>query len=248
MRIGTIVLFYLIFSHQALAQFEADRHSTNFYDAWISCEQSPCPDSKWGERHWIMYEMEAIYVLGKTKIWNYNDRDNNGIGVRDVMIEYSINGQDWIEWGLYEFDEADPTSFYQGEEGPDLSGIEAKYLLFTVLSNHGGGSCVGIGEIKIETEGWALTGNKDLTQSIKLELSPNPTTDITNLAIQVEDNSPISIIIIDPLGRRVKELKVQPNGLESNLTLDVSSFQSGIYYVYLRQHNKVAHQQLNIIK
>ncbi len=246
MRLLTL-LFLLLLSTSMFAQYEADRHSTNHFDAWISCEKSLSPNETWGERHWIMYEFENVYVLGQMTYWNYNDREYNEIGIRDVIIDYSIDGDNWTQLGIYEFEKAPNSSFYQGIEGPDLDGIEAKYILLTVLSNHGGGSCTGLGEIKIETTGYP-SSTHTTRENLEFTLSPNPAIEQTQLSITLKDLAPIDIDIIDESGRKLKSWKESPSSLSYSINIPTQNLLIGSYFIYLKQDNKVSIEKLTVVK
>lgn len=244
-----LMFVFLVGSYITLfAQHESDRHSTNYFDAWISCEEKPSPSNKWGNRHWVQYEFEAIYVLGQLKLWNYNDREHNGIGIRDVIIDYSLDGETWEEWGLYTFDKAPVNSFYRGVEGPDLGGIEAKFLLFTVLSNYGGGPCAGFAELKIETEGWSPNSTTNLNKEENLILFPNPTSMNSFVSMKLKSLEPLNIVVLNLLGERVREWDINPKSLNFRYEMEIDNLVSGSYFLYVRQNDKVSNASFEVIK
>ncbi len=134
---------------QLNAQCFPDRHSTNWFDGWISCEPTPNPNPQRGDSHWIMYDLGNLYELGHSHFWNANDPAHLDYGINEVVIDYSLDGISWNELGNYSFSQASGLSTYEGETGPDFTGLSLKYVLITVLSNHGG-SCYGFGEARFE--------------------------------------------------------------------------------------------------
>src|SRR5688572_26384961 len=128
-----------------------DRHSTNFFDGWISCEEAKNPNLARPAGHFIMYDFGKIYELGQMTIWNSNDPGHLDWGMRDVAIDYSIDGEIWLHAGDFTFSQASGLSTYEGEEGPHLDNVEGRYLLITGLNNYGG-ECYGLSEMRIEGE------------------------------------------------------------------------------------------------
>jgi hypothetical protein len=145
-----IFLFLLVIGciqQSGLAQCYPDRHSTNFFDGWISCEPAMSPNILRGPGHFIMYDFGKVYALGQVRIWNTNDPAHLDWGMKDVVIDYSMDGVHWVEAGQFTFPQASGLSTYEGAEGPNLDDAQARYLLITALSNYGG-TCYGFSEIK----------------------------------------------------------------------------------------------------
>lgn len=142
-----IILFHLLSNTILVAQcFEPD--ASIWLDTWVSCETSSNPKSEYGESHWIQYDFGSIRTLSKSWVWNTNDPARLDQGFNQVKIDYSKDGQDWTYWGEMNFPKAEGKAVYGGFQGPDLMNIEARYILLTVISNHGDTNCTGIAEIK----------------------------------------------------------------------------------------------------
>jgi len=137
-------------SNMSHAQIFPDRHTTNAFDGWISCEQSANPNTARGNSHWIMYQFNSLQSLYDLTIWNLNHPDYIKDGLNQVIIDYSSNGTSWNTLDTFTFPKAPASGFYEGFHGPDLGGIAARYLLITALSNHGGG-CYGLSEVRMYT-------------------------------------------------------------------------------------------------
>jgi len=113
---------------------EADLHSTELTDMWVSAEAGV------GDP-WIKYEFDKEYKLDKLLVWNHNSPLESmiGIGIKGALIEYSTDGQTWQSLGgTVQFDRAPGTAGYGGGTPVDLGGIVAKYVKITAQSNWGG--------------------------------------------------------------------------------------------------------------
>ncbi|MEL6191848.1 MAG: T9SS type A sorting domain-containing protein [Bacteroidota bacterium] len=117
-------------------------------DTWASCEATPSPNLANGTSHWIQYDLGLVRKLSKTWVWNTNDPNKLTEGFRRVKVDYSLDGRNWTSWGEMEFPQAQGSAIYGGFSGPDLVGVEARYVLLTALSNHGASSCYGLAEVK----------------------------------------------------------------------------------------------------
>jgi len=144
----TAVLFTAI---AANSQCYKDRHSTNAYDGWISCTETPNPNSLLGNTHWILYNLGQNQNLYKSTFWNSNHPDHLAWGVKKMRFDYSMDSINWNYLTTYEFYKAPGNSLYEGETGPDFNGITARYVLLSPLENYGA-ACVGFSEIRINTE------------------------------------------------------------------------------------------------
>ncbi|MEM9548523.1 MAG: T9SS type A sorting domain-containing protein [Bacteroidota bacterium] len=117
-------------------------------DTWRSCATSANPISSYGASHWIQYDLGAVRNLSKSWVWNTNDPGRLNQGFQDVMVDYSVDGEEWQHWGEMTFPKAQGDAIYGGFPGPDLSNLSAQFILITALSNHGDENCYGLAEIK----------------------------------------------------------------------------------------------------
>jgi hypothetical protein len=135
-----------------MGQCYPDRHSSNYFDGWRSCTPSPSPNPLRGTGHWIQYELDISYAIHQFHFWNINDPETSASGLQEYFIDYSINGTDWTEFGGFTLSEAGTTAFYEGEAGPDMGGIDAKFILITAKTNFDVNEpCFGFAEIKVVT-------------------------------------------------------------------------------------------------
>ena len=202
-----VVVFFLVRS-TVFTQCFPDRHSTNFFDGWISCEPAPNPNPERPVSHFIMYDFGKVYALGQMQIWNTNDPSHLNDGMRDVAIDYSVDGETWLHAGEFTFSQASGLSTYEGEEGPHLDEVEARYLLITGLNNYGG-SCYGLSELKIAAEEVIISEVEDLPElnCVALSLYPNPFSEKINMVLSPGCDGDLRYTVYDGLGQVITSAK-----------------------------------------
>ncbi len=140
---------------QALdAQCYPDRHTTNIFDSWVSCETSLNPNPSRGDSHWIRYDFGSLQTVYDVSVWNLNHPDYLKSGVRDMLVEYSDvanpGSNDWMVLDTFTIARGTASSFYEGYRAFDFQGADVRHVLITALNNHGGG-CYGFSEIRFYT-------------------------------------------------------------------------------------------------
>jgi len=215
------------------AQCYQDRHSTIASDAWVSCQVTENPNSDRGPSHWIMYDFGQPYTLGQMQLWNMNAYDRTNEGINEAVLDYSTDGVNWSEWGAFNLSEATASSYYEGEEGPDLGFLKAQYIIITAISNHGG-ECYGLAELKIETEG-VTTNTEDLVALgiDQLLLYPNPADMRSNLSVQAEYKISGMLQITDVTGRVISEEVITIDAGDNTYEINTSQLNSGQYNVHI---------------
>ncbi len=239
-----ILLFVLLLSGiMVVGQAYPDRHSTSWKDAWISCQETESPNIKRDPGHWIMYDFGAQYALQESTIWNFNVPDTTNRGVNDIVVDYSSDGETWIEVMEFSVPEAPGSAFYQGVAGPDFEGIVARYVLVSILNTHGDASCAALSEIRINatiSTSTSIAGNE---LDIDLEVSPNPASDYTMISIKkMKDDLHYSLTDVN--GRLIRQ------GDVNNLTwrMNTSALSSGIYSLSLFDNTGSKTILINVIK
>lgn len=196
-----------------------DRHSTNFFDGWISCEPAASPNPNRPVSHFILYDFNKTYELGQMKIWNTNDPSRTTWGMRDVVIDYSIDGQTWQSAGEHTFLQASGLSTYEGTDGPDLGGIEARYLLITALNNYGG-ECYGLSEMHVEGEEVVISNTDEVEEleCVGVNFFPNPFVNQVTLDLASTCQGPLRYTIFDQTGKILdnKVLNLLPGQQQSH--------------------------------
>ena len=145
----TLMIAFLV--QNLWSQAYPDRHTTNATDGWISCQSSANPNSIRGNSHWIRYDFGQPQSLYDITFWNMNHPDHAVNGMKNIVIDYSIDGITWFTADTFTIPKAPASGYYEGIQGPDLGGLAARHLLITALDNHGGG-CYGLSEIRVYTQ------------------------------------------------------------------------------------------------
>jgi hypothetical protein len=181
-----------------------------------------------------MYDLGYQYELGQIHLWNSNNPKNLDRGIKKMIIDYSTDGENWTELGTYDMEMANGKTTYEGFDGPDFEGIEARYLLLTAQSNWGG-ECVGFSEIRIQVHGVNAIDENLLSDAPGITIYPNPFTTSFKAEITTKNHEDIVYHLIDVYGRELMNGKIkQP--LETNyLSIQGTGLQSGVYYLIVQQ-------------
>ena len=147
---ANLLVLCLIPSNYLIAQCNATKYSTNEKDSWLSCQTSINPNLNRGSSHWLQYDLGYIYELRGSHFWNYNVTNHTGRGFKQMAIDYSLDGISWNEVGTFELPQATGENTYEGFTGLDLTGIKARYILITAISNWNGGTCAGLSEVRFQ--------------------------------------------------------------------------------------------------
>ena len=120
-----------------------DLHSDDENDMWLSGADDPNP--------WIQYEFDSTYKLHQMWIWNFNQsfEDVVGFGLKDVSIQYSIDGINWtaVE-SVTELPGANGEDRAPHDIEIDMAGAVARYVRITASSNWGGWNRYGLSEVR----------------------------------------------------------------------------------------------------
>ncbi|MGB5419352.1 T9SS type A sorting domain-containing protein [Algibacter sp.] len=228
------------------SQCYPDRHSTNWFDGWVSCNISQNPITSYGETHWIMYDLGYDYILNETKFWNANEPKNLNYGINAYNLDYSLDGVTWVNLGEFNMEQASGLSTYEGDEGPDFNSAKARYVLITPSSNYGG-SCYGLSELKISVTDPFLDISEE--DGFNASVYPNPFVDDISLRIAALDEStPLAYTLYDILGRSIIEnsLTMTEGNDTYQLALNGKNLSIGIYILKVIQNGK--EQSFKLIK
>jgi len=146
-KISSIILIIFFPSYFLFGQCLPERHSATWYDGWISCEISTSPNPE-RKTHWVMYDLEQDYYLYEMHIWNMNAPDIIDYGLKNVYVDLSSDGTNWVEYGQFIFSQAPGENSFEGQEEVDFGGEKARYVLISSIDNYGG-TCYGLSEVKI---------------------------------------------------------------------------------------------------
>lgn len=230
--LSTLFIFTII---SAYGQAYPDRHNTSYTDAWVSCEVEESPNIKRDAGHWIMYDFGDQYSLHESTIWNFNVPDTTSRGMNDIVIDYSNDGETWIELGEYTINEAPGSSIYQGETGPDFGGVVAKHILISILSTHGDATCAAMSEFRVNATVATSTNVPNKELALELTASPNPASEYTIIQVGEVLND-LRYSLLDMSGKLLRQGKVT----NTDFRLNTSALASGVYTLtaYNQEGNK----------
>jgi len=98
---------------------------------WLSDIAGPQPA-------WILFEFDNVYKLHEMWVWNSNESLEPviGLGFKDVVIEYSGDGVDFVTLGTtHEFARGTGSASYANNTTIDMGGVGAKFVRLTANSN-----------------------------------------------------------------------------------------------------------------
>ena len=90
---------------------------------------------------WIQYEFDGVKKLDIMKVWNSNSSAEIAIGwgVKDVVIEYSTDGENWESLtDAGQFNRAPGSNSYSQYDEVDFGGVAAQFVRLDIQSNWGG--------------------------------------------------------------------------------------------------------------
>jgi hypothetical protein len=121
----------------------ADQHSTEASHMFLAY----APED---EALWIQYEFDRVYKLHEMLVWNYNVQFELllGFGLKDITVEYSVDGEEWTSLGDVEFAQATARATYLANTTVAFDGVPVKYVRLTANSNWGGMPQFGLSEVR----------------------------------------------------------------------------------------------------
>jgi len=242
-KIIYLVCALVMMQTSVFSQCFPDRHSTNYFDGWISCEPTISPNPDRPVSHFIMYDFGKVYSLGQMTIWNTNDPSHLDWGMREVAIDYSTNGQTWQHAGDFTLPQASGLSTYEGAEGPNLNDIEARYLLITALTNYGG-ECYGLSEMNVLGEEVIISDVEEVLECVDVTIYPNPFADQMTMVLSPGCSGDLLMIIYDAKGQMISSEKSSlVNGQQKSLTIG-QDLPAGAYNVYLEYGGKAVQRKI----
>jgi hypothetical protein len=121
----------------------SDLHGTTDTTMWLSDSVMPA---------WIQYDFNDVYKLQEMWVWNSNQLIEAfaGLGAKDVVVEYSVDGVTWTTLtGVPPFARAPGAAGYAHNTTVNFAGAVARYVKLTINSNWGGiMPQVGLSEVR----------------------------------------------------------------------------------------------------
>ncbi len=107
---------------------ESDEHTNLQETMWLSAADDVIPT--------IQFELAELQKLDKVRIWNHNTQTEAilGFGIKEALIEASVDGETWTEVGTVTLTQATGMADYVGEDVA-LGGVMARLVKITGLSN-----------------------------------------------------------------------------------------------------------------
>ena len=182
-------------------------HSTQESDMWVGSAVDGEPVS-------LQFDFDRDYKIDNMHVWNYNFylEPYIGLGVKDITVEYTRDGAEWVTLGDFEVPQASGKADYAGTE-IDFGGIAARSVRLLILSNRGGDDLFQYGLSEVQFNYFPTFSRY-----------PDPAEGATDVALD-------SLLSWRP-GRSATEFKVNlgtdPNALAEVGTVQTETFSPGV--------------------
>ena len=223
-----MVVFFLL-KTMTFAQCVDETHTTNISDSWVSCQKDLNPNSARENSHWVQYDLGYLYKVDSMKIWNYNVSGETNKGMKNIVIDYSIDGINWTEATTSFLMEASGNDNYIGENMIDIGTVDTRYILLTA-NDTWGADCAGISEVRLSIAGTVSGLNDVYANEAEITLFPNPTEDIFVIEGILKD---YKISILSAQGYLLKQF----NSLHNQVIIDISDLPPGMIFVRIENEN-----------
>ena len=241
------MLWLMIFSYsdKTIGQSYADRHSNVSGDAWLSTAPLISPNATRGVLHWIKYDLGDTYAMHRSKFWNVNTPDLTNAGAQKIIIDYSIDGIKWYEWGRYSLTQSNGSTMYEGEDGPDFGGLVARYVLINIVNNFGNATYTGLAELKINVSPATVSVKDNLLKDLTLTAAPNPFSTATRIKIENADQfEGLSYQVTDINGKLLQSGSAD----RKEVNVDAGSLPSGVYNFSVIHASGIKTLQIEVVK
>lgn len=204
------------------------REDNSWEDVWTSCQTSPSPNPIRTQSHWLQYDLGHLYPLASLHIWNANQPDLTDRGIREMILDYSEDGQAWTEWGMIQVPQAPGKNYYSGFQVADFGVLRARYLLFTVTQSWGASDCVSLHEVSMKVAPFPLPEDQQIW------LYPNPSREQVTVRFEMNEWENIQLDVLTLIGQSVwhEELSVERG--EHRHLIHTGDLVPGVYLVYVR--------------
>ena len=233
-------LFIFLFIGQlAFSQCLPDRHSTSWFDAWVSCEKADNPHPDRTESHWIMYDLGRVYELGESHFWNINDPSHLDQGLRKALIDVSYDGLHWEFVDTLFLEQGPGLPVYEGQRGPSFNEVAGRYVLITVEETYGS-ECGGFAELRVEKS--ELTTDVMDAQAagcLQLEAYPNPYKEASLVRIASSCGQDVDWMITNALGQVIKKGDMRLKDGAGAISLGELSLPEGQYLLSVQSGTAV---------
>lgn len=208
------------------------REEQAWTEAWTSCQTSNSPNQSRGQHHWLMYDFGYQYPLNSLHVWNANLAGKLDQGIKEVILDYSEDGVNWMEWGQFDVPKAAGDAYYSGSRVAELNLVQARYVLLTVIQNYGDPSCVSIHELSFGLSDFPVP------QSETLWLYPNPASESMTIAFENAIPQMHTVRFVNVLGQPVMQTDFFAEIGRQDVELNISLLAPGIYFLSLYDEEK----------
>ena len=122
-----------------------DQHS-NGIGSWVSSGNDD-PNNVW-----IQYDFDKQYRIHQMLVWNYNQNLLTSKGFNEVLVQYSEDGNTWIDMPeITKFEKAPGKAYYDVHDSNnvfDFNDVIVKSVRITALSNYGTSKAYGLSEVR----------------------------------------------------------------------------------------------------
>lgn len=241
MNINTILYILLLLgivtNLPAQCWSEGFTHDTRPEQQWLSCQKKLSPNPNREEGYWLLYDFGIPYNLATTTVWNYNEPSFLQYGITRLAIDYSLDGQIWETWGEIDLTSATGRRNYEGQAGPDLTGISARFILLTAVSTgESNMSCAGLAEVRFDLN-TTVVSTEEINPSISLQVYPNPSSDF--IEVRLPGQQLQSLQVFNSQGQQI----IASSPSQEQITLDVGRFPPGIYLLQVQSKKGKRYQQ-----
>ncbi len=222
-----LIIFFILSAFDLSAQCVEDSHHAFENSGWFSCQKTISDNPERGISHWVMYDLASIYGLVNMEIWNHNVWGETEMGVKKIILDYSIDKENWASTGIIEISKATGSWKYVTGDPIELGGLTARYVLITVLETWSQNEdCAGIAELRFGVEE-TTTSTTETTLANTIELSPNPASDILSVSFSDYMNN-ATIQIVNGIGQIVQSMPIEG---EKFLDVEIAHLEGGVYHM-----------------
>jgi hypothetical protein len=236
------IFIFTLCTTQVDAQCYSDRHNTTKSNGWISCEKKASPNTSRGSSHWILYQFDEPKSIEAIKIWNSNLNDVSDPAIKDLIIDYTMDGTNWTELGNFRLSSPEGNPFYEGEELAGVQAFSATQLLLTGASTFDS-QCAGLAEVKFSLNN-STTATKEEINEKYILLTPNPAIHQVNVSVEAKDFKLRRIELVNVKGQILYSRPETSHSFE----LSLSEILPGAYFLHLISDQSTVVKKLQIIK
>ena len=223
-----------------------DWHDSSFANSWVSCTTSENPIPDLGNGHWILYDFNTPYIVDSLRVWNLNHPLLLAAGSRMLRMDISIDGIQWTNVNTFDLAIASSDKSYSGEDLDGFAPFEARYVVLSVLENHGNTSCAGLSEVKFSI-GEKSTSTIDEELQSQISIAPNPADQRINININDVQSEELIIELYDMMGKRLFIEQTRSPGASYRLSIDGSTLADGHYNLRVGTEKGFATEKIVVV-